>query len=175
MVPWWERWKECDLKKRKKLRNMVCLQCAVRKWLWRTGAMFLFWFFGYWNFGKIWPADIKIKWIYTWNFFNSKFSPFLCRKMTKFCQKKITGSQAPQELGRWAGRWTMILMRNWSRVLKRSSPVPGQGGKGSLSRKSRFSACQGLWKIVGRSASCRFFPHVRVLRISTKFNLQIKG
>jgi hypothetical protein len=28
---------------------------------------------------------------------------------------------------------------------------------------------------VGRSASCRFFPHVRVLRISTKFNLQIKG
>jgi hypothetical protein len=44
---------------------------------------------------------------------------------------------------------------------KRSVAVPGQGGRGKLqwqmsvwvrpSRKSEFSACQGLWKIAGRS------------------------
>jgi len=32
----------------------------------------------------------------------------------------------------------MRLVRNWSRGLERSSPVPGQGGKGSLSRKWGF-------------------------------------
>jgi hypothetical protein len=62
-----------------------------------------------------------------------------------------------------ARRWMVRIMK-LGQSAKRSSPVPGQGGKDIYSgwqtdicrvrpsRKSGLSARQGLWKIVGRSA-----------------------
>jgi len=96
--------------------------------------------------------------------------------MTKFCQKKIhwlTGTSRTRQVRRKANHETHEKLEQSAK--KELPSLGGRAERGAWGRKSGYSACQGLWKIVGRSASCRFFPHLRVLRISTKFNLQIKG
>jgi len=128
---------------------------------------FFFQFFGYQIFGEIWPNNSKISQIFTWVFFFfnlKKNSISLLKNGEDFARIKNTGSWARQELGRWARRWTLRLVRNSGIVLKASLASSWGGWKWKLqwqtdvrpvppSKAWVFSACQGLWKIAGRSAS----------------------
>jgi hypothetical protein len=146
-------------------KHSACMACSEKMVMADGCNVFSFFhFFGYQNFGGIWSGNSKISRIYTWIFFlNQNFLNFFVEKWWNSARTKNhwMGTSRTRQVSK---KVSMVRIVKLGQSAKRRSPVPGQGGKGSYSgwqtdicrvrpsRKSVLSACQGLWKIVGRSA-----------------------
>ncbi len=101
-------------------------------------CFFFFSFFGYQDFGKIWPKNRKIRHLKKQK--NSKFSQFLCQKMAKFRQfkKNWMGASRTRQV---STRWTVKRVRNSGIVLKGALQFLGRADGGTKGGRCLSAGC----------------------------------